>query len=151
MRRRPLGQAPQALRELPCGRCLSDLSDLLESLMPPRTCATVLDLQDRVEQAQHQRGRGQEPPPRLARRVPAIGTDRARVRGGHEGLRCARTRALARLHRHRRGGRDDAPPQNTPPADGARDVDLLPRHPGQLRLGTQSGWHLPRGFDHKIR
>ncbi len=147
VRRRPRGHAPQALRTRPCGRRPRDLPGPLEPLRPPRACAAVLALQDRVEQAPPQRDRGTEPPPRLARRFPTIGADRARVLARHDGLRCARTRARARLQRRRRGGRHDAHPQETPPADGGRDVDLRPRHPGQLRIGHQSGWHLLRVGD----
>jgi hypothetical protein len=71
-----------------------------------------------VEQAPHQRDRGQEPPPWLARRFPTSGADRARWRVWRAGLRCARALAIVRLPRRRRGGRADAHPQDTPPLRG---------------------------------
>ena len=146
-RRRPRGHAPQARRTRPFGCRLRDLPGPREPLRPQRARAAVLARQERVEQAPHQRDRGQEPPPWLARRFPTSGADRARWRVWRAGLRCARALAIARLPRRRRGGRDDAHPQDTPPADGGRDRDRRPRPPGPRRIGHAIGGHLLRVFD----
>ena len=135
--RRPLRHAPQTWRTLPGGRRLRDLPGAVESLGPPRARAVLLPLPDRGEQAPHPRDRGQELPPRLTRRFPALGADRARVIRGNQGLGCLGTRAIAPFQRPRLGRLDHAHPQDTAPADRRRDVDLRWRSPGQLRIGDQ--------------
>ena len=151
VQRRPLGHAPQALRKLPFGRGLIDLPGPVEDLVAQLACTVRLHLQDRVEQAQHQRDLGEEPPPRLTCRFPAVGADRARLVVWRASLSFLGTLALAPLHGHRIGGLDHAHAQETAAANSRRDVDLLLRDLGQLPIGHQIArqrlWLFDRGAD----
>jgi len=147
VRRCPRRPAPPALGDLACRRGLRDPPDPLQDVMPPLASATVQHLQDRVEQTPPQGDRGQEPPPRLPRRVPAIGTARARLRGRRQGVGCPRQRALARLQRCRISACHPTHPQETAPTDRGRDGALLPCHPGHLRIGHHIGGPRLRVFD----
>ncbi len=125
VQRRPLGHAPQTLRTLPFGRRLRDLPGPVESLVPQLARAVFLPLQDRVENTPHQRERGTEPAPRLARGFPAIGAYRARLISWHKGLGFPSTKV-----------RQATPPRRAAPASrGAAnprtDTGGLPRslHP----------------------
>ena len=78
VQRRPLGQAPQTLGKLPFGGGLIDLPGRVEYLVPQRARAVFLNLQDRVEKAQHHRDLGKQL--RHAWRVashPSVQTERA--------------------------------------------------------------------------
>ena len=133
VQRRPLGHAPQALRKLPCGRCLIDLPGPVEDLVPHLACTVLLHLQDRVEKAQHQRDLGEEPPAPPDVSLPSRRCRPSAPGSLARGSRFLGTRALAPLHGHRIGGLDHAHAQATAAANPSSG-----RRPAASRPGSAS-------------
>jgi hypothetical protein len=144
---RPLCQAAQALGELRFRHGVIDAPGSIEDLATERSAAAFSQLNDGVQETEHQGKEGKELVPRIPRCLKPVRAHGARrvCREDRRGFGLKLAVGVLQLRTRGLGGNTDA--QHTAPTHGGRDHHFFPCQPSDFLIGHQILGHLGSTFD----